>query len=132
MTTLKKLSSAQLVKVIDDTKTELARRKNIGKATAEIRSILRKYKVDFKDIDSKLLAKTLQVKSDKNLAKVKKSCDQRSTVKAKYKDPESPATWTGRGRAPAWVKDICLKEGVDIEEFKKNERFSISSNYKQA
>ena len=28
-----------------------------------------------------------------------------STVPAKYKNPETGATWTGRGRAPVWIKD---------------------------
>ena len=26
-----------------------------------------------------------------------------SPVAAKYQDPETGATWTGRGRAPAWI-----------------------------
>jgi DNA-binding protein H-NS len=26
-----------------------------------------------------------------------------STVAAKYKDPESGKTWTGRGKAPLWI-----------------------------
>jgi len=28
------------------------------------------------------------------------------TVAAKYADPKSGATWTGRGRAPAWIRDV--------------------------
>ncbi|MGU7785055.1 H-NS family nucleoid-associated regulatory protein [Burkholderia sp. PU8-34] len=27
-------------------------------------------------------------------------------VQAKYQDPKSGATWSGRGRAPAWIKDV--------------------------
>ncbi|MEK9570223.1 MAG: H-NS family nucleoid-associated regulatory protein, partial [Paracoccaceae bacterium] len=61
--------------------------------------------------------------STKKRAKVTKSRDQRSTVRAKYKDPNSLATWTGRGRTPAWVYSICQNEGIDIEVFKKDERF---------
>lgn len=26
-----------------------------------------------------------------------------STVRAKYKDPDSDTTWSGRGKAPAWI-----------------------------
>lgn len=26
-------------------------------------------------------------------------------VAAKFRDPETGETWTGRGRAPAWIKD---------------------------
>ncbi|PCE30338.1 H-NS histone family protein [Burkholderia ubonensis] len=28
---------------------------------------------------------------------------QRRRPQAKYRDPETGATWTGRGRAPAWI-----------------------------
>ncbi|MGF6723363.1 DNA-binding protein H-NS [Paraburkholderia sp. GAS41] len=27
-------------------------------------------------------------------------------VPAKYRDPKSGATWSGRGRAPSWIKDV--------------------------
>ena len=47
MKTLKKLSAAQLNKIIDETQAELTRRKNIDAATVKIRSILKKYKIDF-------------------------------------------------------------------------------------
>ena len=48
MTNLKKLSAAQLNKIIDETQAELTRRKNIDAATVEIRSIFKKYKLIFK------------------------------------------------------------------------------------
>jgi len=123
VTTLKKLSAAQLNKIIDETQAELTRRKNIDAATVEIRSILKKYKIDFQDIDLSITTKTGGKISIRKRAKVKKARDQRSTVKAKYRDPNSAATWTGRGRTPAWVKGICQNEGIDIDGFKKDDRF---------
>ena len=123
MTTLKKLSAAQLNKIIDETQAELTRRKNIDAATVEIRSILKKYKIDFQDIDLNIIARSGGKSSKKKRAKVTKSRDQRSTVKAKYKDPNSAATWTGRGRTPAWVHGICQNEGIDIDGFKRDDRF---------
>jgi DNA-binding protein H-NS len=123
MTTLKKLSAAQLNKLIDETQAELTRRKNIATATVEIHSTLKKYKIDIKDIDLDKLAKTGARGNTKKLTQLTKSCDQRSTVTAKYKDPRSAATWTGRGRTPAWVQRICQSEGIDIKEFKKDDRF---------
>ena len=101
MTPLKKLSAAQLNKIIDETQAELTRRKNIDAATVEIRSILKKYKIDFQDIDLNIITRTGGKSSTKKRAKVKQSRDQRSTVKAKYRDPNCAATWTGRGRTPA-------------------------------
>ena len=123
MTALKKLSAARLNKIIVETQAELTRRKNIDAATVEIRSILKKYKVNFQDIDLSTATKTGGKRSIKKRAKVTKSRDQRSTVKPKYKDPNSAATWTGRGRTPAWVQGICQNEGIDIDGFKKDDRF---------
>jgi len=123
MTNLKKLSAAQLNKIVDETQAELTRRKNIDAATVEIRSILKKYKIDFQDIDLNIITRTGGKSSTKKRAKVTKSRDQRSAVKAKYKDPNSAATWTGRGRTPAWVQGICQNEGIDIDGFKKDDRF---------
>jgi DNA-binding protein H-NS len=123
MTTLKKLSAAQLNKIIYETQAELTRRKNIEAATDKMRSILKKYKIDFQDIDLNIITKAGSKRSTKKRAKVTKSRDQRSTVKAKYKDPNSAATWTGRGRTPAWVQGICQNEGIDIDGFKKDDRF---------
>lgn len=40
-----------------------------------------------------------------------KSSDKKGTVQAKYRDPDSGATWTGRGRAPRWLS------GRNKEEF---------------
>jgi len=123
MTTLKKLSAARLNKIIVETQAELTRRKNVDAATFEIRSVLKKYKIDFQDIDLSTATKTGGKRSIKKRAKVTKSRDQRSTVKPKYKDPNSAATWTGRGRTPAWVQGICQNEGIDIDGFKKDDRF---------
>ena len=123
MMTLKKLSAAQLNKIIDETQAELTRRKNIDAATVEIRSILKKYKIDFQDIDLSIITGTRGRNSTKKRAKVAKSRDQRGRVRAKYKDPNSAATWTGRGRTPAWVQALCQNEGIDIDGFKKDDRF---------
>ena len=123
MTTLQKISIAQLNKIIDETQTELLRRQNIESATAEIRSILEKYKIDFQDIKLNTVPKARRKLSTKKRAKTPKSLDQRSTVKAKYKDPNSTATWSGRGRTPAWVQGICENKGIAVDDFKKDSRF---------
>ena len=123
MKTLKKLSAAQLNKIIEETQEELTRRKNIDAATVEIRSILKKYKIDFQDIDLNIINRNGGKSSTKKRAKVTKLRDNRSTVKAKYKDPNSAATWTGRGRTPAWVQGICQNEGIDTDGFKRDDRF---------
>ena len=123
MTTLKKLSAAQLNRIIDETQAELTRRKNIDAATVEIRSILKKYKIDFQDIDLNIINRNGGKSSTKKRAKLTKLRDNRGTVKAKYKDPNSAATWTGRGRTPTWVQGICQNEGIDTDGFKRDDRF---------
>lgn len=40
-----------------------------------------------------------------------KQAGKKGMVQAKYRDPDSGATWTGRGRAPRWLN------GRDKEEF---------------
>jgi DNA-binding protein H-NS len=40
-----------------------------------------------------------------------KQAGKKGAVQAKYRDPDSGATWTGRGRAPRWLN------GRDKEEF---------------
>jgi len=123
MKALNTLSAAQLNKIIDETQAELTRRKNVDAATVEIRSVLKKYKIDFQDIDLNIITRTSGKSGSKKRTKMIKSRDQRGTVKAKYKDPNSAATWTGRGRTPSWVQGICQNEGIDIDGFKKDDRF---------
>lgn len=41
----------------------------------------------------------------------KKASGQRGTVAAKYRNPETGDTWTGRGKAPKWI------EGKDRSQF---------------
>ncbi len=37
--------------------------------------------------------------------KARSSATKGTTVAAKYRDPATGATWTGRGRAPVWIAD---------------------------
>lgn len=45
-----------------------------------------------------------------------KTDDKRNTVAAKYKDPDSQATWTGRGKTPAWLS-ARLAAGAARQDF---------------
>ncbi|MDR6498613.1 DNA-binding protein H-NS [Burkholderia ambifaria] len=35
----------------------------------------------------------------------KSGTQTKAPTEAKYRDPKTGATWSGRGRAPAWIKD---------------------------
>jgi DNA-binding protein H-NS len=45
-----------------------------------------------------------------------KAAKSRKTVAAKYRDPATGATWSGRGRLPRWLTDELAK-GRKREEF---------------
>ena len=127
MASLKNLTSGQLEKMLANTKAEIKRREHIQAATAEIRAILKKYKITMQDIDlpysnKKAAGKT--ARTGKGQGKVQSGRrDNRKRVKAKYANPNGAETWSGRGRAPAWVMEILQKEGIELAAFKKDSRF---------
>ncbi|MEX3925159.1 H-NS histone family protein [Paraburkholderia sp. BR10936] len=40
----------------------------------------------------------------------------RGVVPAKYRDPKTGVTWSGRGRAPNWIKDVKNRNRYLIRE----------------
>lgn len=48
---------------------------------------------------------------------------QRAEAAPKYKDPNSGALWSGRGRSPRWVVDVLDAQGISIEQFKSAPEF---------
>lgn len=53
-----------------------------------------------------------------DLVKLVKS-NYNGKVAAKYKDPDSDKTWSGRGRKPVWVTE-CLALGLTLEQLTIN------------
>jgi DNA-binding protein H-NS len=76
--------------------------KNAQVVVDKIRGLMLKHGLTTKDIEAeaktKRAAKTATVSSAVNASKTSVG-----EVAAKYQDPKSGATWTGRGRAPAWI-----------------------------
>ena len=50
---------------------------------------------------------------------------KRAVVKPKYKDSTGQNKWTGRGRSPVWVREICERDGIDVMEFKALKKYRI-------
>ena len=131
MASLKNLTGGQLEKMLANTKAEIKRREHIQAATAEIRAILKKYKLTMQDIDlptfnKKVAGKTARTGKVQGKAQsgVKSGGrDNRKRVKAKYANPNGADSWSGRGLAPAWVLEFCQKEGIELAAFKKDSRF---------
>ena len=136
MADIQQMTNSELERVLSETKDELARRDNIGKAIADIKKVLIKYKLRAEDIDWRQLNKTAEAGnkrkySSKSNAAVKMKAkgrlkpDQRSSVAPKYLNPNGKEKWTGRGRTPNWVMNICEQENIDIINFKLDPRFRI-------
>ena len=123
MASLKNLTSGQLEKMLSNTKAEIKRREHLQAATAEIRAILKKYKITMQDIDLQALNKKAVRKTAQPGKAQSGARDNRKRVKARYANPNGAETWSGRGRAPAWVMQICQTEGIELAAFKKDSRF---------
>jgi DNA-binding protein H-NS len=68
---------------------ELARQDELVEARKKVQDIMQKYNLTPADLTEP---------SKKSIPVVEKR-----TVQAKYRDPDTGATWTGRGRAPKWL-----------------------------
>ena len=141
MSTLKQLSAVQLSKMLTETQAELKRRENIDKARKDIQAVLKKYKITIGDLglstsskksaskktaankSTEKKATTKKAENKKRVTKIQRKSDQRATVAAKYHNPETGDKWSGRGRAPVWVTNLCTAEAIDIEQFKVDARF---------
>lgn len=71
---------------------EEARKKEIASALETIRELVQRYELTVADVFPSGRADGRSVR--KGVA-----------VSAKYRDPSSGATWTGRGKPPLWIKD---------------------------
>ena len=122
MTSYKNLSQKQLDRIIDETQKELERRSKIQKATKEVKAILARYGLELHHLDTSnfsIKQTTVKKKAKSN----QKPKDKRSLVKAIYKNPNGPETWSGRGRAPRWVLAVCKEQSMDLAGFKKSKKF---------
>jgi DNA-binding protein H-NS len=76
---------------------EQARQDELVEARRKVRELMDAYKLSPSDF------------AEPN--KKAKQSGKKGPVQAKYRDPDSGATWTGRGRAPRWLN------GRDKEKF---------------
>ncbi|MCR4468157.1 H-NS histone family protein [Burkholderia sp. SCN-KJ] len=83
-------------------KAETARLTELQAVIEDIRTKVAEYGITEKDI--------FGVRRDRAAAK------KSAPVNAKYRDPKTGATWSGRGRAPAWIKDAKNRNRFLIQE----------------
>jgi DNA-binding protein H-NS len=108
---------------------ELLLVKETKEAIIEIKRLMKLYELTAEDIGlssagarkagkktgRKLSAKNTAAKTRKT--RKTKSNDGRARVAPKFKDPETGATWTGRGKQPKWLS-AQLSAGKSIDQFK--------------
>jgi DNA-binding protein H-NS len=75
-----------------------ARKNEISNALAKVRELVAEYGLTAQDI---FPSRGVKASSTKSVSK----------VAAKYRDPATGQTWTGRGKAPKWI------EGLDRSPF---------------
>lgn len=121
MKSITKLSKNDLHAMIKQAEAELAQRDHHEKALAEINKIIQSRGLSKKDLMD--MIGQLTFGRGKKLAR--KASGSTGKAAPKYRNPTGSDTWTGRGRAPKWVNDICASYGIDINIFKNDPRFKI-------
>ena len=121
MNAIKKLSSKDLTKLIDQASKELIQRKRMDALSKDIQRVIAKHKVSKSELAGLIDMIRLETKVSK-----KTKTRAASKVPAKFKNPNGQETWTGRGRAPNWVSEICQTTGITVTEFKTSSAYLIT------
>ena len=117
-----KLSDLEILSLIERAKQELHHRQNAGreKLKEEIQAKLANSGLDISDLFPDLTGKGRR-KSGKDTDKA-----DSAPVPAKYRDPVSQESWSGRGgRPPHWVKKIMNERNWSLDDFKKSGEYEI-------
>ena len=121
MNAIKKLSGKDLTKLIDQASKELIQRKRMDVLSKDIQKVIAKHKVSKSELASLIDMIRFETKVSK-----KSKTRAASKVPAKFKNPNGQETWTGRGRAPNWVSEICQTTGITVTEFKTSSKYLIT------
>lgn len=92
---------------------ESARDNKKARAVDRVKALMKKLGVTMEDLGSATRSKRGAKARKGGATKAKLG---KSTVAPKYRDPETGATWTGRGRAPVWMA-AKIVAGRTKEEF---------------
>ena len=124
MKSVSSLSQSELNNLISEASRELEARKRSEAVVRDIHKVLDKHGIAKRERSALLdAAKSGGLAS----TRTPKRASKRKGIKVapKYRCPTSGDTWTGRGRAPAWVVDICDSKKLSIEAFKSNSIYLI-------
>ena len=124
MKPVKSLSQSELNNLISEASRELEARKRSEAVVRDIYKVLDKHGIAKRERSALLdAAKSGGMAS----TRTPKRASKRKGVKVapKYRCPISGDTWTGRGRAPAWVVNTCDSNKLSIEAFKSDSTYLI-------
>ena len=127
MNSVRKMSKKDLSALITKASKELESRKREELIIKEIQKVLEKHGLNGAERSAliKLLAKSVAPSSRTRKRTNKTSSTRRARVKPKYQEPLAGQKWTGRGRAPNWVAQLCEKKGISLDDFKASSDFLI-------
>jgi DNA-binding protein H-NS len=119
-----KQSDLELLTLIKRVEQELERRKLASKEALkiEIEEKLRANGLDLGDLFPEAGGKARKARATTETGETKE-------VRAKYRDPVSQETWSGRGaHPPLWVKRIMAERVWTLEEFKRSGEYEAWGN----
>ena len=124
MKAVSNLSQLELNNLISEASRELEARKKSEAVVRDIHKVLDKHGISKRERSALLQA---AMNGGAPSTRTPKRASKRKGVKvaSKYRCPTSGDTWTGRGRAPAWVVDACALKKLSIEAFKSEATYLI-------
>ena len=124
MKAVKKLTKNELNTLISAASKELEERKKTHALLSDIQKVFKKHGVPRSRWVSFLKGAEADTATQ---AKRPRKIASRSgrKVPAKYKCLKTNTTWTGRGRAPKWVLELCEAKNISLEAFKSDKRFAV-------
>jgi DNA-binding protein H-NS len=93
---------------------EKIRKKEVRTIIAEIRAMMAAYDLTVDDLQPKA-RRTRAAKATAKTASTR-GRKPKATAKPKYRNPETGATWTGRGKPPNWIKDAKNRDAFLISQ----------------
>ena len=124
MKSVSNLSQSELNNLISEASRELEARKRSEEVIRDIHKVLDKHGITKRERSAFLdAAKSGGLAS----RRTPKRASKRKGIKVapKYRCPTSGDTWTGRGRAPAWVVSTCDSNKLSIKAFKSDSTYLI-------
>ena len=124
MKSVSSLSQSELNNLISEASRELEARKKSEAVIRDIHKVFDKHGVAKRERSALLdAAKGGGMASTRTPKRASKR--KGTKVSPKYRCPTSGYTWTGRGRAPAWVVKACDSNKLSIEAFKSDSTYLI-------